>query len=180
MHLHVVTALQNGANFEVQFLPWSLSQGYREGDLDVWDDPGKDGDLVALAASVSVRDQQPEHFLNAHRALFEARHLHANRLHTFDEVASVLSSVHVDVEAVAADIETRRPHQLIGESHRRLEPYEVFGVPTFVIGDDAVFVRYMEPPTNDVSASIDLVGGIVDMMVARPSLNEFKHTKLPA
>ena len=33
--------------------------------------------------------------------------------------------------------------------------YEAFGVPTFVVNEDATFVRYMNPPTVDPAASIE-------------------------
>jgi hypothetical protein len=181
IHQHLVSALRDGAAFDVTFAPWTLSQGHRApGDLDVWDDPQRDRDLLALAAGVSVRDQQPERFLDAHEALFVARHVHGVRLGTIEEVADVLGSVHVDVDRVAADLESRRPHRVIGETYRRLERYEAFGVPTFFVGDDAVFVRYMDPPTHDAGASIDLIGRLVDMVANAPALNEFKHTRLPA
>jgi hypothetical protein len=85
IHLHVLTALRAGADFDVTFAPWTLSQGHRhEGDPDVWDDPTREADLIALAAGVSVRDQQPERFLAAHEALFRARHEKFIRLATFD------------------------------------------------------------------------------------------------
>ena len=181
LHLHLISALRSGAEFDVTFVPWTLSQGHKAPeDLDVWDDPLRDGDLLALAAGVSVRDQQPEHFLNAHEALFVARHVRSLRLHHVDEVADVLGEVHVDVEAVAADIESRRPHQVIAESYQRYERYEAFGVPTLVANDDAVFIRYMDPPTNDAGASVELMSRLVEMTLLRPSLNEFKHTRLPA
>src|ERR1700679_4225154 len=55
IHLHVITALRAGADFDVNFAPWSLSQGGRpEGAPDVWNDPAYDADLLSLAAAVSV------------------------------------------------------------------------------------------------------------------------------
>lgn len=67
IHLHVLSALRAGADFSVDFVPWTMSQGYRaDGAPDVWDDPAHDPDLLALAASVSVRDQQLDKFLAAH------------------------------------------------------------------------------------------------------------------
>lgn len=181
IHLHVVTALRAGAPFEVTFAPWSLSQGHRaEGAVDVWDDPAYDGDLVALAAGVSVRDQQPEHFLAAHEALFRARHERHVRLATFDEVASVLQPIGVDVANVRADLESRRPYREIQASYERFATVEAFGVPTFVVGSDATFVRYMDPPTADADASIRLIGSLLELMAHQPQLNEFKHTRLPA
>ena len=64
-----------GADWDVTFLPFSLSQVHvPEGGTPVWDDPQKAPDLVALGAGVVVRDQYPDRFLDAHIALFAARH----------------------------------------------------------------------------------------------------------
>jgi hypothetical protein len=180
LHLHVVTALNAGADFTVNFVPWTLSQGYRaEGAPDVWNDPTYDADLVSLAASVSVRDQQPDYFLRAHEALFRARHERAIRLVTLDEIDGVLSPLGVDMASVRLDVASRRPHEVIGQSYDAFSRYDAFGVPTFVVGDDATFVRYMTPPTDDARASIKIIESLVALMALEPELNEFKHTRLP-
>jgi hypothetical protein len=179
IHLHVLSALEAGADFDVDFVPWTMSQGYKAEDApDVWDDPEHDPDLLALAVSVSVRDQQPDQFLAAHEALFRARHEQAVRLVTFEEIERVLAPVGVDVAMVKRDLATRRPHQVIGEKFKKYESVEAFGVPNFVVGNDATFVRYMSPPTDDPKASIALIESLVTLMTRQPELNEFKHTRL--
>jgi hypothetical protein len=179
IHLHVLAALSAGADFDVDFIPWTMSQGYREeGAPDVWEDARHDSSLVALAASISVRDEQPEHFLGAHEALFRARHERAIRLSTFEEIVSVLSPLGIDMDKVAADLTSRRPHRVIGESFRKMERYEAFGVPTFVVGNDAIFVRYMNPPSEDPTASIAVIDSLVTLMATQPELKEFKHTRV--
>jgi protein-disulfide isomerase-like protein with CxxC motif len=179
IHLHVVSALRAGAQFDVTFAPWTLSQGHRaEGSPDVWDNPEFDADLLALAAGISVRDLQSERFLDSHEALFRARHEQAIRLTTFEEISSVLEPLGVDMKLVADDLATRRPHEVIAASHERFAKFEAFGVPTFVVDEDATFVRYMNPPTDDAQASIDMVNSLVTLMAAQPELNEFKHTQL--
>ncbi len=181
LHQHLVASLRDGEVFDVEFVPWTLSQAHRaEGGLDVWDDPAKYDQLVALAAGVSVRDQQPEKFLDAHVALFSARHRDGVRLATLEEVTAVLESVDVDIEQLTADLASTRPWRTIGDSYRRFERYEAFGVPTVVVGDSAVFVRYMEGPNGDASVSTDLIESIISMVVHQPALNEFKHTRLSA
>jgi protein-disulfide isomerase-like protein with CxxC motif len=181
LHQHLIASLKDGENFDVEFVPWTLSQAHRADDgLDVWDDPQKYDQLVALAAGVSVRDQQPEKFLDAHLALFLARHRSGVRLGTLDEVTTVLDAVGVDTAAVRADLDTTRPWRILGESYRRFERYEAFGVPTIVVGDDAVFVRYMNAPTDDVAASTALMDSLLTMIETQPAINEFKHTRLSA
>ena len=179
IHQHVVRALRAGADFDVTFVPWTLSQGYKEaGEPDVWNDPAKDADLLALAVSVSIRDHQPAMFLDAHEALFLARHSQAVRLVTREEIATILAPLGVDLNAVWADVDSRRPYEVIGESYRAMSVYDAFGVPTFVVNNDATFVRYMTPPSDD-AASIALISSLVTMMAEQPALNEFKHTRLP-
>ena len=178
IHLHVVTALRAGADFEVNFVPWSLNQGHREaGAPDVWDDPARDADNLALAASISVRDLQSERFLDAHEALFLARHERGVRLTTITEIAEVLAPLGVDMTALADDLASRRPHGVLGAAHKEFANYEAFGVPTFVVDGDATFVRYMTPP-SDPGHSVDLITRLITMM-HEPELNEFKHTQLP-
>jgi DSBA-like thioredoxin domain len=180
IHLHVVAGLRAGAPWDVTFVPWTLSQVHRdEGEIDVWDDPSKDEQLLALAAGVSVRDQQPDSFLAAHDALFRARHEGSRRLVTLGEIDEVLAPIGVDVDAVRADIASRRPHAVIGESFRDYERYEAFGVPTFVVGDVATFVRYMVPPAGDDAQSVKVIESLLDLMSSEPELNEFKRTKIP-
>jgi hypothetical protein len=180
IHLHVVSALRAGADFEVNFAPWSLSQGGLEsGELDVWNDPAYDADLISLAAAVSVRDQQSAYFLDAHEALFRARHDRAIRLVTLDEISNVLAPLGVDMPKVAADVASRRPHDVIAASHKEFDRFEAFGVPTFVVNDNATFVRYMSEPSGDPDQSVELITSLLALMTNRPDLNEFKHTQLP-
>lgn len=180
IHLHVIAALEAGAPFNVNFVPWTMSQGYKlEGAPDVWDDPERDAELLSLAVSVSIRDEQPDLFLRAHAALFRARHERGIRLVTMEQIEEVLGELGVDLEKVGADLATRRPHEVIGASFKKYEGLEAFGVPTFVVGNDATFVRYMAAPTDDGDASVKLIDSIVTLIEAQPELNEFKHTRLP-
>ena len=181
MHLHVLTALRAGADLDVTFMPWSLSQGSREeGAPDVWNDPAYDADLLSLAAGISIRDQQPDVFLDAHEALFRARHGGRKRLVTLEEISDVVAPLGVDMTKVANDVASRRPHDVIAASHKEFDRYQAFGVPTIVVNEQATFVRYMDEPTEDAQASVDLVTTLVTMMASQPAINEFKHTQLPA
>jgi DSBA-like thioredoxin domain len=180
IHLHLAAGLRAGAPWDVTFVPWTLSQVHRdEGDADVWDDPAKDEQLLALAAGVSVRDHQPELFLAAHEALFRARHQESIRLATLGEIEEVLTPVGVDLNAVRADLASRRPHKVIGEAFHEYERFEAFGVPTFVVADTATFVRYMVEPSDDAAASITVIDSLLDLMAREPELNEFKRTTIP-
>jgi hypothetical protein len=180
LHLHVLAALRADADFNVTFVPWTMSQGSKaDGAPDVWDDPSRDEDLVALAVSTSVRDLQPEYFLDVHKALFRARHERAIRLVTMKEIDEVIAPTGVDLEHVHADVDSRRPHKVIGESFREFDRYEAFGVPTFVVDNEATFVRYMTTPNDQPGDSIALIESLINLMTDQSALNEFKHTRAP-
>ncbi len=180
IHLHLISALEAGADFRVTFVPWTMSQGYRDdGAPDVWDDPARDSELIALAASTSVRDQQPDLFLAAHGALFRARHQRGVRLVTIEEIDAVLAPIGVDMGRVRNDLTSRRPHRVIGDAFERFDTYEAFGVPTFVVNGDATFVRYMTVPSDNPQDSIKMIDALVSLMEFEPELNEFKHTRVP-
>ncbi|MGD0381819.1 MAG: hypothetical protein ABSC30_17760 [Acidimicrobiales bacterium] len=74
-HEHLVVALRGGADWDVEFTPFSLSQAHvEEGGLPVWDDPAKAPDLLAIEAGLVVRDEFPDKFYDVHLGLFTARH----------------------------------------------------------------------------------------------------------
>jgi hypothetical protein len=55
---------------------------------------------------------------------------------------------------------------------------DIFGVPTFIVGDAAVFVRLMSRPAGDATLAQRTVQGVIDLFETMPDLNEFKYTKL--
>jgi len=179
-HEHLAVALADGADWQVTFLPFSLSQVHvPEGGTPVWDDPAKAKDLLALAAGVVVRDRYPERFLDAHVALFAARHDGGLDLRLPDVVARVLDTAGVPGDTVvdeagSGDVvkELRRAHE------EAVAKWGVFGVPTFVMDDRAVFVRLMSRPHGDAALARRTIEGVLDLFDAQPDLNEFKHTTL--
>ena len=179
LHLHVIEALRAGADFDVTFVPWTMSQGYgASGAPDVWEDPSRDAELLSLAVSVSVRDLQPEHFLDAHEALFRARHERAIRLVTDDEIRDASATTASSSAPVERPRFTSTP-KVIGECFREFERYEAFGVPTFVVNERRHVRPLYEPfPVTPASRS-DSSTRLVTLMSDESDLNEFKHTKVP-
>lgn len=183
VHGHVLAAKRAGLDLDVSFAPYTLNQGYvPDGEPAIWETPGGDAVLLALEASVAVRDHWPDHFDLVHQALFDARHLAGNALATREQVAEVLASQGLDADEVFAIVDGGGPRQVIAKDwshyHRDLD---VFGVPTFVFNDsDAVFLRLMEGPSGDDEASAKLIAQLVQTMALQPSINELKHTKLNA
>ena len=179
-HEHLAVALADGADWEVTFLPFSLSQAHvPEGGLPVWDDPAKAGDLLALAAGVVVRDSYPERFLDAHLALFTARHDEGLDLRVPEVVAGVLDGVGLPGDKIIAEVDSGAPVQEIRREHERaVNELAVFGVPTFIVDDRAVFVRLMSRPKGEAGLGRRTIDGVLDLFDTMPDLNEFKYTKL--
>lgn len=179
-HTYVVTALQAGADWDVRFIPLSLSQLKVEGAMpDVWDAPETDSGLLALELSVAVRDTQPERFLAAHDALFSFRHDRGGNLRDPDALRVPLEDVGVDVDALLDELAGGIPRKTVRDEHEwAVAEHGAWGVPTIMVGDQAVFVRLMDPPTDADDARRG-VERIVDLAADWPALNEFKHTRLP-
>jgi hypothetical protein len=179
-HEHILTALEGGADWDVHFVPFSLGQVHvGEGDTDVWDEPEKDTGLLALQAGVVVRDRFPEKFYAVHRDLFAARHDHALKLNEPEVVRDVLVRHGIDADEVFAAIEEGTVLKQVRTEHEAaVEHHNVWGVPTFISGDEAVFVRLMDrsPQGTDADASRRTVERVVELLDGWPNLNEFKHT----
>ena len=179
-HEHVVAALADGAEWQVTFLPFSLGQTHvPEGGTPVWDDQAKAKDLLALAAGVVTRDQYPDRFLQAHLALFTARHDDGLDLRVPEVVAGVLDGAGVPGDKVVAEVESGAPVQELRRAHEEaVSRWQVFGVPTFVVGERAVFVRLMSRPNGDAALARRTVEGVIGLFDSMPDLNEFKYTTL--
>jgi hypothetical protein len=179
-HEHLIAGLRDGADWDVTFVPFSLGQVHvAEGEPDVWDRPTDDSGLLALQAGVVVRDSFPDKFFDAHLALFALRHDEGKHLQDAAEVRRVLEKAGVDADAVFAEIETGKPLATVRAEHEAsATDHEVWGVPTFVLGDGAVFVRVMTRPEGDAAVAQKTVQRVIDLLVDAPELNEFKHTSL--
>jgi len=55
----------------------------------------------------------------------------------------------------------------------------VFGVPTFIVGGSAVFVRLLNRPEGNVDVAKTTIEGVVNLIGDFPELNEFKYTAIP-
>jgi hypothetical protein len=179
-HDHVVAGLRAGADWDVRFLAFSLSQSHVEAGMpDVWDAPHTDSGLAALQLAVAVRDTQPQRFLDTHWALFEHRHRHAGSLVDTTVLGKVLVDAGVDVEAAFDEVASGRPLATIRAEHEGFaRSHHVWGVPTFVVGDQAVFVRLLDLADHDGPTAIATVERVLDQ-IDWPILNEFKHTSVP-
>ena len=173
----VIDALADGADWQVTFVPFSLSQAHvEEGDPDVWDrPPGADGTrgVTALQWAIAVRDVFPERFHSFHVGLFDARHSHAADVDDSAVLREAARAARLDADVIAAEVSGGQPLRTLAIEHRQaVDRWSVFGVPTFIEGDEAVFVRLME------RHRIDDVNAVLDML-EWSRLNEFKRTRIP-
>jgi hypothetical protein len=179
-HEHLLDGLAAGADWDVTFVAFSLGQVHvAEGDPDIWETPEKDSGLLALQAGVVVRDRYPDAFAAVHRGLFAARHDNALQLRDPDVVAAVLDANGVDSNAVLDEIAGGGPLDVVRKEHEgAVASHEVWGVPTFLSGEQAVFVRLNDRPAGDAALATSTIERVVDLLDGWPALNEFKHTTL--
>jgi len=180
-HEHVIEGLRAGAAWEVTFVPFSLGQVHvAEGEADVWGRWQDDTGLLALQAGTVVRDLHPERFLDVHEALFALRHDQGGHLRDEAAVRAVLTDQGIDADAVLAEIAGGQPIATVQQAHEAAaKEHSVWGVPTFIVGDRATFVRLMDRPRGDGAHAIRSIDHVLDLLDGFPTLNEFKHTSIP-
>ncbi len=179
-HEHVLTALAAGADWDVTYLAFSLDQTHvAEGGAPVWEEPDRYPALTANLAGIVVRDRMADRFPAAHLALFSARHDQSLDLRDRSIIAKVLDEVGLDGAGVLAEVDAGWPLEVLREEHTSaVTRHQVFGVPTFIAGESAVFVRLMRRPEGDAEYARSSVQRILDLLTGWPELNEFKHTSL--
>lgn len=179
-HDHVITGLEAGADWDVRFLPFSLSQAHvADDEAPVWERPEIDSGLIGLQLGVAVRDTQPDVFLAAHRALFDYRHLNSGSLRDRDALSKVLVGAGVDAEAVWEEVASGRPLATVRDEHTEfVASHHVWGVPTFLVDDRAVFVRLLAAADGDDALAVSTIERVLDN-ISWSLLNEFKHTSIP-
>jgi hypothetical protein len=60
-----------------------------------------------------------------------------------------------------------------------VQRWDVFGVPTFISDDKAVFVRLMSRPDGDAKLAETTIEHVLDLLGNFTDLNEYKLTKIP-
>jgi 2-hydroxychromene-2-carboxylate isomerase len=115
-----------------------------------------------------------------HRALFAARHDEGRDIRERDVLAEVLKANGVDdADDIFAEVDTGARLAEYRKIHEQLEAENrVFGVPTFIADDRAVFVRIMDRPNGDGAHGTTTIERVLDLL-QWTELNEFKHTKIP-
>jgi predicted DsbA family dithiol-disulfide isomerase len=171
----VIAAIRAGSDVDFTFTPFSLDQAHiEEGATPVWDrDPSDWGTgTLALQYGIAVRDAFPDQFFDAHLALFAARHDMGLKIGHEDVVRDAVAEAGLDVDAVAEEVASGRPLKALAAEHSEaVDKWEVWGVPTYIEGEEAVFVRFMERGrVDDLERTLDLLQWT--------RLNEFKRTRI--
>jgi 2-hydroxychromene-2-carboxylate isomerase len=91
----------------------------------------------------------------------------------------VIAQHGVDIDAMWAEVDSGRPLATIKDEHTTYgRTHSVWGVPTFIVGNKAVFVRLLDRPMGDAQLATTTVNRILEN-IDWDSLNEFKHTSVP-
>jgi hypothetical protein len=175
-HEAVVNAVREGVDIDYRFQSFSLDQVHvEEGSAPVWERPEgeRGGGVLALEWGIAIRDQFPDHFLDAHVAFFAARHDKGLKLDDASVLREAAAGVGLDADAVAAEVATGGPLKILGAEHAEsVDRWAVFGVPTFCEGEEATFIRFMERGrTDDLARAVELLEW--------SRFNEFKRTRVP-
>jgi hypothetical protein len=175
-HEALIAGLREGRDWDVRFAAFSLDQAHvEEGHPAVWDRSEKERGtgVLSLTWGIAVRDNFSDHFLDFHEAVYRARFDEERKIGDEHVIVDIATKVGLDAEAVAKEVASGRPLETLAQEHsdvvRRLG---VFGVPTFIDGDDAVFVRLME------RGRVDDLERVLDTL-SWNRLNEFKRTQIP-
>ncbi|HUR22623.1 MAG TPA: DsbA family protein [Acidimicrobiales bacterium] len=170
-----------GEEWSVRWLAFSLNQTkITDGGTDVWDDPEMASTRMAVEVGIAVRDGWPDAFPAVHRDLFAARHDKGLDIREHDVVAGVLTANGLDADQVFNEVLGCAPRDVFRIEHTTaVDRHKVFGVPTVIAGEQAVFIRLINRPTADPAAARQCVERCVDLVTGWTNLNEFKHTSIP-
>lgn len=176
LHLAVLNGLDEGRDWDVRFLAFSLNQSHADEDAVAhWDRPIDEAGsgVRALLWGIAVRDSFPEHFAAWHRGVYEARFDESKQIKEEATLREVATRVGLDPEAILAEVASGRPAKTLQAEHTEAaDQHAAFGVPTVIVGDEAVFIRLMERGNvAHFEEALNLVGVT--------HLNEFKRTKIP-
>ncbi len=180
VHDHVVEGLRAGADWNVTFLPFCLGQAHvEEGQPDIWDTPEMDSGLQALQLSISIRDNQPDKFIDFHQAMFNHRHNGGGNLRDHNTLERMITEAGANAADAFADVASGRVLQVVKTEHEQyVRSHQVWGTPTFIVDDKSVFVRLLDHAHGDREVAVNTITRILDN-IDWPILNEFKHTSIP-
>ena len=173
----IAAGIEAGRDWQVRYVPFSLSQAHvPEGETPAWDRPLGErytSGVLALQWGLVARDHFSDRFGVFHLKAFAARHDEGRDIRDETVLRDVATAAGLDPDAIAEIVAGGEPRATLAAEHTEaVDRWRVFGVPTFIDGDEAVFVRLMERGNVD-----DLEQVLALLQSTR--LNEFKRTVVP-
>jgi predicted DsbA family dithiol-disulfide isomerase len=158
----------------VDWRTFSLEQvNSKTPEVHAWDQPERRWrGVAALAAAQAARRLDPARFPAFHVGLFEARHEAARDLSDPAVLDAVAVAAGYDRAAFAAARASAEAWREVGRDHEAAVARGVFGTPTLVFGERAVFVK-MQPVPEEESA-LALLDEVVDFQLRSPFVLELK------
>src|SRR5206468_12483548 len=109
----------------------------------------------------------------------DARHVTSLDLRDEAVIRSILVENRVDPDPVFEHIRDGGVLDTVHKEHdAAVAENDVWGVPTFIAGDRAVFVRLMHGPEGDAALARRTVDHVLDLVEGWSDLNEFKATSV--
>ena len=175
----MVTAIKKELlDVDWRFLAFSLDQAHaEEGETPVWERPPleRGTGVLSLQWGIAIRDHFNDLFFDFHLAMFAARFDDGRKIGKEEVVRDVAASVGLDVDAVAAEVESGRP---LADAWPPSTPSRSTGGPCSACRRSARATRpsssgsWNATATDDLERMLELLGW--------DRLNEFKRTQIDA
>ncbi len=170
-HEHVLGGLEAGAPWDVTFVPFFLNQSHvPEGGTPAWDDPAQQADLwpwpPAWWFGTGSRRSSPPCTARCSPPVTTT----AATSGMWPSCGRPSPGPGPTPTLVLAEVETGWPAKVVRDEHDRVvSQLDVFGVPTFIADESAVFVRLMNRPLGDGTLARGTVDGILDLITTIPN-----------
>ncbi len=168
-------ARAEGRPLAVDWRTFSLEQvNSKTPETKVWDQPERRWrGVAALAAAQAARLLDPDRFPAFHMTLFEARHERAKDIADPAVLDEVAVAAGYDRAAFARARAATEAWQEVGRDHEAAAARGVFGTPTLVFGDHALFVKMQ--PVPDEESALGVLEEVLDLQRRSPYLLELKQ-----
>ena len=173
----VIAALRAGSDVDFRFTPVLARPGARRGGraADVGARPVGVGHRACSRCSTASRcaTRSPTSSSTRTSRCSPPATTTACKLGDEDVLRDAVTEAGLDADAVAEEAHSGRPLKTLAAEHTEaVDRWAVFGVPTYIEGEEAVFVRFMERGrVDDLERALDLLQW--------SRLNEFKRTRIP-
>lgn len=159
------------------FIPYPLSRSHFESQQSYWREDFKVLGLNALLVANYVRQYSLNQYNELLAQLFSLKFKHFLNV---DEEGSLVKAM-LDLGMEEKIIKKSQEKTNVDDFKKTVEFYkgtfDVFGVPTLVYHDKAVFVKLQRAPESETRAET-VIRQLISLVKDVPELAEFKHTKM--